>query len=336
MDERLPVLVITGFLGSGKTTLVNALLAQDAMQESAVLINEYGEVGLDGDLVAHPRDRTSVVAGGCFCCSLSANFEAEFLSVYSRAQRTSPVNSIIVEASGLADPVTFVEYVIGHPVASRLFRLEGVVCTVDALFGERQIASQPEAAAQVAIADVLLVTKPDLAVTEEIDRLELTLGGLNPRAPVEKVLNGAIAVDRLRTLRRDAGEHATLVGSPPAHSHGIESFVLRADVNLPWRTFSTWLTRVRIRWSKQLLRVKGVVYFSDNELPSAIHGVHHVFHRPVPIPHLKESGRRSRLVFIIKGADRAEIEAGWSAMLLERRERRAEPSRGSEASSARR
>ncbi|MCC7047446.1 MAG: GTP-binding protein [Alphaproteobacteria bacterium] len=333
MDERLPVLVVTGFLGSGKTTLVNGLLAQAAMRDSAVLINEFGEVGLDGDLVAHDRDRTSVVAGGCFCCSLSDNFEAQFLSVYSRARSASTVNSVIVEASGLADPVRFVEYLIGHPLASRLFRLDSIACTVDALFGEGQLAQQPEAAAQVAIADVLLITKPDLAAVQGLGRLKSALGGINPRAPAETVLNGAITVQRLRELRHRAGEAPALAESASAHAHGVNSFVLQTNVSLPWRVFSNWMTRVRVRWSQQLLRVKGVMYFPGDPYATAIHGVHHIFHRPVPLPHLKEVRRRSRLVFIAKGADRAEIEAGWSAMVQEQLDAGTRPSQEREIAS---
>lgn len=313
-DKRLPVLVITGFLGTGKTTLVNGLVAQRAMANSAVVVNEFGEIGLDGDFVLHDRDKKSMVAGGCFCCSLSENFEAELMAVYSRARVEQPVDSVIVEASGLADPMAFVEYLIGNPVASRLFRLEAIICTVDAVFGLEQLAAYAEAAAQAAIADILLITKPDIAAPGAREDLAARLRSVNPRAPIETVLKGNIPVGRLAALREETGP-APRAERGHRHTHGIESFVLTTRAAVPWRAFARWLTSTKVKWSTQLLRVKGILYFEDEAHASAIHGVHHIFHRPVPLPHLRETDRLSRLVLITREADRPAIETSWLAMI---------------------
>jgi len=319
-DARLPVLVVTGFLGSGKTTLLNRLLAQRAMRDSAVAVNEFGEVGLDGDFLKHDRERQAVIAGGCFCCALGDSFGDALLALYSRAAALErPIDRLVVETSGIADPTELIGYLIGNPGASRLFRLEGIVATVDAALAEQEIAEHDEAAAQIAIADRLVITKTDLASPEALARLKPLLAGINPRAEAIEARHGAVSADALL----DSGDGVSTglrlgdAASRPAHGHGVESFTLYAERPLYWRPFQRWLTALRVRRAQQLLRVKGILYLEGEAHPVAIHGVRHIFHRPEPLEHLVEVPRRSRLVFIARRDIRGEVEAGWRALLEE-------------------
>lgn len=325
-DTRLPVLVLTGFLGSGKTTLLNRLLAQAAMRGSAVAINEFGEVGIDGDLIRHAPQPQAVLAGGCFCCSLGATFGDELLALYSRAAASGhPVDRLIVETTGIGEPSDLIGFIIGNPAASRLFRLETIACTVDALFAERYIGEYPEAVAQIAIADVLLITKPDLAATADIPRLQRVIAEINPRAEVVSALHGDVPADRLiAATKRDCADHpisTTVAGGlrSRAHgesSHGVTTFTLCADRPIERRAFSQWLTSARVSWGRDLLRAKGVVYLAGERYPLAIHGVQHVFHRPEPLPQLVEDRPRSRLTFIARGPIFQQTELDWKRMVM--------------------
>lgn len=325
MDERVPLLVITGFLGSGKTTLLNHWLKERSLKDSAVVINEFGEVGLDGDFVRHDRARTGVIAGGCFCCSLSDSFETELLAVYSRVTSTHRVDHLVVELSGVADPMPFLEYVIGNPVASRMFRLALVACTVDAVFGTRQLIDRQEAITQVAIADLLVITKTDLASAHESALVRERIAALNPSAEIVEVANGKAPINltgRLEFTNSPASPNGlpkrpleTRSHTQHDHRHELSAFTLFAETPLEWHAFRRWLTTVKVRWSANLLRVKGVLYLRNERIPRAIHGVHHVFHRPTPLPHLNEPERRSRLVFITQGLRASDLEPSWDALI---------------------
>jgi G3E family GTPase len=317
-DTRLPVLVITGFLGSGKTTLLNSLLAQEAMQGSAVAINEFGEVGIDGDLVEpHARGPQAILAGGCFCCSLSASFGDELLSLYHRAAGSGQaIDRFVIEMTGIGEPSDLIGFIIGNPVGSQLLRLETIVCTVDAVFALRYIDEYPEAAAQIAIADVLVVTKSDLAEAGAVDRLAEVLASINARARVIVAPLGNISADQLLL-----SEHrAPSIDNRHRHHHGelchgVMTFTLDTDQPLDRRSFSRWLTSVKVSQGRRLLRTKGIVYFEGEPNPFAVQGVQHVFDVPAPLSHLTESRSRSRMMFIIKGAVANEITASWHELV---------------------
>ena len=328
VDMRLPVSVLTGFLGSGKTTVLNRLLAQASMRGCAVAINEFGEVEIDGDLVQHATSAKAVIAGGCFCCSLSATaLGVELLTLYHRAAASDyPVDRLIIEMTGIGEPADLIGFVIGNPAASQLLRLETIVCTVDAAFAERYINEYPEAVAQIAIADVLLITKPDLATASGIAKLTRTITGINPRARVIFAKHGEVSADQLMLPQnRDAVSHT--VPSPTAngaHSHrdgksghDVVTFTLDADWPLDRGSFSRWLTSVKVSSGRSLLRTKGVVYFKGEPKPFAIQGVQHVFETPTPLWHLAEDGFHSRLMFIAKNAIAEEIKPGWHTLVLD-------------------
>ena len=343
--ERLPVSLITGFLGSGKTTLLNRLLRHDAMKDSAVIINEYGEVSLDHLLVERVDGEVAVLASGCICCTIRSDLEETLRALLVRRDRgeVPPFRRILVETTGLADPAPIVQLLLNNPLVSHFLRLDTVVTTVDAANAVHQLDHQYEAVKQVALADRLLITKCDLV--SNIAVLEQRLRRLNPGARIERVMHGAIdpadlfgaglvdpekkAVDVARWLNEQAfaasrepahehhddAHHGHADHSHAHHSHdtAITSFVLAFDEPLDWMAVSNWLAYLRSARGEDLLRVKGILNLHGEPTPVVIHGVHHVFHPPVALREWPDADRRSRIVFITRGIARQEVLALWQA-----------------------
>ncbi|WOH47525.1 GTP-binding protein [Bradyrhizobium sp. sBnM-33] len=333
--ERLPVSLVTGFLGSGKTTLLNRLLRHDAMKDSAVIINEYGEVSLDHLLVERIDGEVAVLASGCICCTIRSDLEETLRTLLVRRDRgeVPPFRRILVETTGLADPAPIVQLLLNNPLVSHFLRLDTVVTTVDAANAIHQLDHQYEAVKQVALADRLLITKCDLV--SNIAALEQRLRRLNPGARIESVMHGEIdpaglfgaglvdpekkAVDVARWLN----EQAFAGSREPAHEHhdhahhghdgGITSFMLAFDDPLDWMAVSNWLAYLRSARGADLLRVKGILNLRGEATPVVIHGVHHVFHPPVALRDWPDADRRSRIVFITRGIAREEVLAQWQA-----------------------
>ena len=338
--ERLPVSLITGFLGSGKTTLLNRLLRHDAMKDSAVIINEYGEVSLDHLLVERVDGEVAVLASGCICCTIRSDLEETLRTLLVKRDRgeVPPFRRILVETTGLADPAPIVQLLLNNPLVSHFLRLDTVVTTVDAANAIHQLDHQYEAVKQVALADRLLITKCDLV--SNIAALERRLRGLNPGAAIESVMHGEIdpeglfgaalidpekkTVEVARWLNEQAfaaarepahGHHDHINHSHAHHSHdaGITSFVLAFDEPLDWMAVSNWLAWLRSARGEDLLRVKGILNLRGEATPVVIHGVHHVFHPPVALREWPDTDRRSRIVFITRGIAREEVLAQWQA-----------------------
>ena len=332
--DRLPVSLITGFLGSGKTTLLNRLLRHDAMRDSAVIINEYGEIGLDHLLVERVEGEVAVLASGCVCCTIRSDLEETLRSLLVRRDRgeVPPFRRILVETTGLADPAPIVQLLLNNPLVSHFLRLDAIVTTVDAANAVHQLDRQYEAVKQVALADRLLITKRDLI--DDITALEQRLGRLNPSARIESVAHGEIDPARLfgaalfdpekktADVRRWLNEQAFAGHREEAHEHGdhahhhghddeITSFMLAFDDPLDWMAVSRWLAHLRGARGEDLLRVKGILNLSGEPAPVAIHGVHHVFHPPVLLSGWPDADRRSRIVFITRGITRADVLALW-------------------------
>ncbi len=323
--ERMPVSVITGFLGSGKTTLLNRLLRHPGMADSAVIVNEFGEVGLDHLLMEAISGEVAVMANGCVCCTFRGDLADSLRGLLARrdAGEVPPFARILVETTGLADPAPIAQMLLNNPLVSHFARLDAIVTTVDAVNAPRQLAEHQEAVKQVALADRLLLTKTDLA---DDTVLRPRLAALNPAAPLIAVRHGDVAPDALfgaglfdpdrktpdvRRWLNEAAYHDHGHHHDHDHDHhaGIEAFCLAFDAPLEWDSVSAWLSRLRQERGGDLLRVKGILALQGEDAPIAVHGVHHIFHPPVRLAAWPDADRRSRIVFITRGITRGDVAA---------------------------
>lgn len=333
--EKIPIIVLTGFLGSGKTVLLNALLKQPDFADSAIVINEFGEVGLDHLLVASAQENIVLLDAGCLCCTVLGSLKETLLDLWHRRSQSQvpPFRRVLVETTGLADPGPIIQSVMRDSVVTHFFRLAGLVCVVDALHGRGQLEAHSEARAQVACADRLVVTKTDLMDGACPPPLAARLRALNPDADLLVASQGRLPAAAL--LPQEHGEArlpwlgllATAAtgdahgGHQFGHSHdaghphhdpdvGSVSFVI--DDTVTWSGLAAWIEALRQRHGSALLRCKGIVNVGG--APVVVHGVQSMFDTR-RLPAWPDGERRSRLVLIGRGLRRAELEAmlGWLA-----------------------
>jgi G3E family GTPase len=322
-QRRLPVLLLSGFLGSGKTSLANRLLRDTRLTDTAVAINEFGAVPLDQHLIDHGADKTIVLANGCLCCNLAGDMEDGVMRMFSRREAGAlpQFRRLIIEPSGLADPAPIAQAILRNPVMSRAFRLEGIITTVDALFGARQIGEHAVSAKQIAMADRLLITKADLSSPVDVENLCRQLALLNPAAPISIApvtdADALLPTGFIDPACDSAPPRSVFLAEPAdaAHTAATQVTTLTAELPLGWRGVDGWLRSLRIAHGENLLRLKGILNLAESPVPVAVHGVHHVMHPPVQLPAWPDADRRSRIVLITRNIDLRAIEAGWRQAL---------------------
>ncbi len=324
MADPLPLTVITGFLGAGKSTLLNHLLRQPDMAGTAVLINEFGEIGLDHLLVERLDETTVLLNAGCLCCTVRGDLVRALRDLQPRVEQ-GLVRRVVVETTGLADPAPILQTLMGDAYAATRYRLDGVVAVVDAVHAMGQLDRQPEAVKQVAIADRLVLTKTDLA---DPGPLRARLAALNPAAPILVADHGRLDAAALLgsgfdPASRTADVHAWLNVEAYAHHHhhdpnrhdaSIRAFCMTFDRPLHWQGVGTWLEMLIATQGDKLLRVKGILNLAGQDRPVAIHGVQHLFHPPALLSAWPvDDPRTSRIVMIVRDMDPAVIESGLRA-----------------------
>ncbi len=304
----LPVALVTGFLGSGKTTLLASLLRQPAMGETAVIVNELGEVAIDHHLLRRVDERTVVLDSGCVCCTMRGDLAEELRDLLSRRERGEipPFRRVAVETTGLADPAPILYTLLSEPVVRHHYELEAVVTTVDAVNGLAQLDRRRESVKQAVVADRIVVTKSDVAGRPETDALAARLRALNPAAEILEASFGAVAAEVvLAPVERDPRD-LELEEAP--HGDDVHAFALAFERPLDWPAFGIWLTMLLQSRGEDVLRVKGLLNVGAPG-PLVLNGVQHVVHPPVHLDAWPDEDRRSRIVFIGRGLEREAVEA---------------------------
>ena len=333
---RIPVSVVTGFLGSGKTTLINRLLKRPDMNRVAVIVNELGEVGIDNDLVEVSSEQMMLLNNGCLCCVLRGDLEETMRDLFIKRRNGEIIDfdRVVIETTGLADPAPVMQTLMTDTMLEDQYRLDCVVTLVDAVNGLGQIATLPEPVKQAALADRLVITKSDLADAAKLEELEAKLRELNPPAPIRRALNGEIELaflvdvglrnvkgkleDIARWLGADERESERGDHDEPAHGHrhdtAITSFCLRFERPFSWAVFTQCMDVLTALRGPDLLRVKGLVNVESRAGPMVVQGVQHLFHPPVELAAWPSEDRSSRIVFITRGIARDDVANLFAAI----------------------
>ena len=338
-----PVTLLTGFLGSGKTTLLNRLLKHPAMQETAILINEYGAVSIDHLLVREASENIMVMSNGCICCSVAGDMVQALRDLYfKRANGEVPdFRRVIIETTGLADPAPIMHTLIEMPLVAARYSFSGIVTTVDAVYGEQQLNDHFESVKQAAVADRIVLTKTDTATREQIDRLRARLRILNPAADIYEAVDGEIAPEKLfdtglyqpsrktvdvqNWLRAQAYKPMPARNSflapagavPSNHDVRIRAFVVTFPDPLAWHALVDALEMLTAARGENLLRIKGIVNVAGEKLPRVIHAVQHTIYPAATLPAWPEGDRHTQLVFITRDLDEALIRQTLTSFLAE-------------------
>ncbi len=332
----IPLMVLTGFLGAGKTTLLNRLLKDEALARAAVIINEFGDIGLDHLLVEHVEDGVMLLSTGCLCCTVRGDL-VNTLEKLLRGLDNGRMNfdRMIIETTGLADPAPVLHTAMVHPYFVMRFRLDGVVTVVDGVNGAATLDAHIEAVKQVAVADRIVLTKTDLIDSPECReaaaRLRERLTALNPAAPVIDAASASVrqlidcglydAERKIPDVRRWLAEGA--YARDEHHHHDvnrhddkIRAFTLASERAIPFSAFEMFLDLLRSMHGPNLLRVKGIVKLAETpEQPVVIHGVQHIFHPPATLAAWPDDDHRTRLVFIVNDIPQRAVGDLFNAFL---------------------
>jgi len=322
-STAIPVNIITGFLGSGKTTLLQRLLTSPLVTNTAVLVNEFGEVGLDHHLLQGSTTPTLLMENGCVCCAIRGDLKDAMRDLFDQRERGEipAFDRVVIETSGLADPAPIAYTVLAEPVLQHHFRLGNVVTVIDSVNGLAQLDQFEESVKQVAVADRLVLTKADLLDSSNAQvpaQLRERLIELNLAAPIidaAQILDPSdLLVEDLHHPQgkaREADRWMSASGNEHAHQHtdGVSSFSLLFDQPMDWTAFGVWMTMLLNCHGDKVLRIKGMLNVAGVDTPLLINGVQHIVHPPVHLSQWPDADRRSRLVFIVHGIDRLQLEA---------------------------
>ena len=334
--QPIPLTVLTGFLGAGKTTLLNRLLKDEALSQTAVIINEFGDVALDHLLVEYIGDNMVLLQSGCLCCTMRGDLvDALETLLRDLDNRRCTFRRVLLETTGLADPAPVLHTAMAHPYLVQRYRLDGVVTVVDCVNGETTLDQHAEAVKQAAVADRIVLTKTDLADDGQRERILTRLHALNPAAPILDAAKGEATAERLLNCglydpeRKipDVNKWLAAEAYADAHAHHhhhdcnrhdehIGAFVLTSDTAIPAGTLEMFLELLRATHGAKLLRLKGIVKLAEMpDTPVVVHGVQHVFHPTARLERWPDDDHRTRLVFITRDLPERTVRELFEAFI---------------------
>jgi G3E family GTPase len=341
-QELLDIYVLSGFLGSGKTTLLRNLLRDPEFRDTAVIVNEFGEIGLDHDLLETSEDDVILLRGGCLCCTVREDLAATIWRLIERrtAGKTPPFRRIVIETTGVADPVPVLFTLRTDPRVRQFCGLKGLIVTVDAQNAIATLARNVESVRQAALADRIVITKTDLVARETTQAVRMAVAQLNPSASILTSSGGDLAPG---SLLDDLGHDSTLGDStlgegdvkqwlgeahPERERNDRFDFSRKSDhaaryhsiswvgsASIDWSSFGIWLTMLLHAHGERVLRVKGILDVKGAVGPVAIHGVQHMVHPPIHLRAWPQGPRVSRLVFVVSDMPEESIRESFEVFL---------------------
>ena len=362
MDDRIPITVLAGFLGAGKTTVLNHLIRDPDAGRIAVVMNEFGDAGLDHDLIEEAVEETVLMQSGCICCTMRGDLLRTLGKLMARRQRGDlEFDRVVIETTGIADPGPILHSLIMDRIVGPYYRMDGIVTLVDAANGLQTLYRQFEAVQQVAMADLIVLSKVDLVEASALARLDARLADMNPSAKRMRAEHGRLPVGalfgvtamRLGISSDDVGEWlgqpdpldglsgfsagltATkqapavlpMVGATPANTdHRIVSVSFEVDGPIAAEVFDLWLdTLIGLR-GPNILRIKGIVHLEGLAFPFVFHGVQHIFDEPVPLKNWSGTDTRCRVVVIARDMSEADLQASLAMLKMHPKDVPAAPS----------
>ena len=331
--KNIGISVLTGFLGSGKTTILTSLIKQKQMANAAIIINEFGEVGLDHDLIETTDEKVIELQNGCICCTIQGDLKTTLLNLLKKMEKgeVSPFNHVIIETTGLADPVPIIHTLMTSLDLQRIYSIDGVITVVDSINGEPTYNAHEEAVKQTAFADRIILSKTDIADKGTVDALTKRIKSINPKVTIIKSDKNSLPVSELLGLNdynpqnkdwnvREWLDIEKNKSSNHLHNHhnhehdvnrhgdNIETFAMVTSQPVSMTSVNFFLELLMSQMGENILRIKGVLNIKGENRPAVIHGVQHIFH---PLEWLEKwpgNDKKSRLVFITKNINKNTID----------------------------
>ena len=325
---QIPVTVITGFLGSGKTTLLSSILKKKEMQKTAVIINEFGEIGLDHALIEHTDENIVELQSGCICCTIQGDLNKTLIDLFDKMMngKVSSFNRVLIETTGLANPVPIIHTLMSSIELIRIYSLDGVITVVDSINGEKTLDLHEESLKQLALAEKIILSKTDIIDKDEIKSLIYRIKEINPVSQIVFSKFGNIPLEEIFGLgaydpyKKSADVKKWLAAEKykdkkhhhhhdvNRHNENIRAFSMMSENPVNMIAFSFFRDMITAALGANLLRMKGIINIEGEERPAVIHGVQHIFHPVQWLETWPDNDRRTKLVFITQNIKKEQIE----------------------------